>query len=131
MLSDHMSTGCSFFRSPSGCLHDRLEGSVDLESQLRSHELARICCTEPMSGWNSPRGRPCLGSLHGFMARSYFSKRGSESLEGFLERSQQLSQDTERLFRDWTVHLAGEPGERPASHGERSLGRQASQEVLL
>ncbi|CAK9006952.1 unnamed protein product [Durusdinium trenchii] len=44
--------------------------------------------------------------------RSYLSKRNTESLEGFLERSQQLSQETERLFRDWTVHLAGEPGER-------------------
>eukprot|EP00913_Durusdinium_trenchii_P005431 g5063.t1 len=46
------------------------------------------------------------------MQMSYLSKRNTESLEGFLERSQQLSQETERLFRDWTVHLAGEPGER-------------------
>lgn len=44
--------------------------------------------------------------------RNYLSKRSTESLEGFLERGQELSQETERLFRDWTVHLAGEPGER-------------------
>lgn len=44
--------------------------------------------------------------------RSFLSKRISESLERFLERSRQLSQETEQLFRDWTVHLAGEPSER-------------------
>eukprot|EP00931_Biecheleriopsis_adriatica_P050032 TRINITY_DN28956_c0_g1_i1.p1 TRINITY_DN28956_c0_g1~~TRINITY_DN28956_c0_g1_i1.p1 ORF type:complete len:382 (+),score=87.81 TRINITY_DN28956_c0_g1_i1:58-1146(+) len=44
--------------------------------------------------------------------RSFLSKRIGESLDRFLERSQQLSQETERLFRDWTVHLAGEPAER-------------------
>lgn len=44
--------------------------------------------------------------------RNYLSKRSTENLEGFLERGQELSQETERLFRDWTVHLAGEPGER-------------------
>mmetsp|Transcript_12946 Transcript_12946/g.24456 ORF Transcript_12946/g.24456 Transcript_12946/m.24456 type:complete len:294 (-) Transcript_12946:85-966(-) len=44
--------------------------------------------------------------------RNYLSKRGGEHLDRFMERSHQLSQETERLFRDWTVHLAGEPGER-------------------
>ncbi|CAJ1343017.1 unnamed protein product [Effrenium voratum] len=44
--------------------------------------------------------------------RSFLSRRMGESLDRFLERSQELSQETERLFRDWTVHLAGEPGER-------------------
>jgi len=44
--------------------------------------------------------------------RSFLSKRISESLERFLQRSRELSQETEQLFRDWTVHLAGEPAER-------------------
>lgn len=44
--------------------------------------------------------------------RSYLSKRGAESLDGYMERSHTLSQETERLFRDWTVHFAGEPAER-------------------
>jgi len=41
--------------------------------------------------------------------RSRVSKRMCESLTKALERSQDLAQETEQLFRDWTVHLAGEP----------------------
>lgn len=41
--------------------------------------------------------------------RSFLSKRIGDSLDRLLEQSQQLSQETDRLFRDWTVHLAGEP----------------------
>lgn len=37
------------------------------------------------------------------------SKRLSDSINQSLERSQELAQKTEQLFRDWTVHLAGEP----------------------
>jgi hypothetical protein len=44
--------------------------------------------------------------------RSHISRRMGESLDKALERSRELSQETERLFRDWTVHLAGEPTER-------------------
>eukprot|EP00930_Biecheleria_cincta_P059275 TRINITY_DN45022_c0_g1_i1.p1 TRINITY_DN45022_c0_g1~~TRINITY_DN45022_c0_g1_i1.p1 ORF type:complete len:359 (+),score=64.08 TRINITY_DN45022_c0_g1_i1:86-1162(+) len=44
--------------------------------------------------------------------RSFLSKRIGDSLDRVLEQSQQLSQETDRLFRDWTVHLAGEPSER-------------------
>mmetsp|Transcript_81209 Transcript_81209/g.181710 ORF Transcript_81209/g.181710 Transcript_81209/m.181710 type:complete len:350 (-) Transcript_81209:7-1056(-) len=44
--------------------------------------------------------------------RSFLSKRMGESLDKFLEQSRVLSQETEQLFRDWTVHLAGEPTER-------------------
>jgi len=44
--------------------------------------------------------------------RSRLSRRASEALDRQLERSEELSQDTSRLFRDWTVHLAGEPSER-------------------
>jgi len=44
--------------------------------------------------------------------RSFLSKRMGESLDHALARSQELSQETEQLFRDWTVHLAGEPTER-------------------
>jgi len=44
--------------------------------------------------------------------RSLLSRRAGESLDKFLEQSRALSQETERLFRDWTVHMAGEPAER-------------------
>lgn len=37
------------------------------------------------------------------------SKRVGDSFDKSLERSQELAQETEQLFRDWTVHLAGEP----------------------
>jgi hypothetical protein len=41
--------------------------------------------------------------------RTQFSKRMSDSLNKSLERSQQLAIETEQIFRDWTVQLAGEP----------------------
>mmetsp|Transcript_20793 Transcript_20793/g.46888 ORF Transcript_20793/g.46888 Transcript_20793/m.46888 type:complete len:360 (-) Transcript_20793:51-1130(-) len=44
--------------------------------------------------------------------RSFLSRRLGEQLDNFLERSRELSQETELIFRDWTVHLAGEPSER-------------------
>mmetsp|Transcript_11751 Transcript_11751/g.26218 ORF Transcript_11751/g.26218 Transcript_11751/m.26218 type:complete len:432 (+) Transcript_11751:53-1348(+) len=44
--------------------------------------------------------------------RSFLSRRMADTLEKFLGRSRDLSQETEQLFRDWTVHLAGEPTER-------------------
>lgn len=44
--------------------------------------------------------------------RGCLSRRVGENLDKFLERSRDLSQETEQLFRDWTVHLAGEPTER-------------------
>lgn len=44
--------------------------------------------------------------------RTGLSKRMGESLDKSLERSRDLAQETEQLFRDWTVHLAGEPTER-------------------
>lgn len=44
--------------------------------------------------------------------RTGLSKRMAESLDTSLERSRDLAQETEQLFRDWTVHLAGEPTER-------------------
>jgi len=44
--------------------------------------------------------------------RGFLSKRTGESLEKFLERSRECAQETERLFRDWTVALADEPSER-------------------
>lgn len=44
--------------------------------------------------------------------RSIMSKRAGESLDKFLEHSRELSQSTQRLFSEWTVHLAGEPSER-------------------
>lgn len=44
--------------------------------------------------------------------RNFLSKRMNESLDKFLEQSRVLSQETEQLFRDWTLHLAGEPTER-------------------
>lgn len=40
--------------------------------------------------------------------RVRISKRMCDSLETALERSQALVFETEQLFRDWTVHLAGE-----------------------
>eukprot|EP00927_Polykrikos_kofoidii_P079487 TRINITY_DN7626_c0_g1_i4.p1 TRINITY_DN7626_c0_g1~~TRINITY_DN7626_c0_g1_i4.p1 ORF type:complete len:305 (-),score=52.56 TRINITY_DN7626_c0_g1_i4:140-1054(-) len=40
------------------------------------------------------------------------SRRTGESLDKFLERSRILTEETEQLFRDWTVQLAGEPAER-------------------
>jgi syntaxin 7 len=44
--------------------------------------------------------------------RMSFSKRLGDSLEQSLDRSQTLAQEAEQLFRDWTVHLAGEPTAR-------------------
>lgn len=40
------------------------------------------------------------------------SRRAAEALERQLERAEALSEETSRQFRDWTVHLAGEPAER-------------------
>eukprot|EP00413_Alexandrium_margalefii_P044820 CAMPEP_0204592044 /NCGR_PEP_ID=MMETSP0661-20131031/50712_1 /ASSEMBLY_ACC=CAM_ASM_000606 /TAXON_ID=109239 /ORGANISM="Alexandrium margalefi, Strain AMGDE01CS-322" /LENGTH=280 /DNA_ID=CAMNT_0051602221 /DNA_START=68 /DNA_END=910 /DNA_ORIENTATION=- len=44
--------------------------------------------------------------------RSVLSKRSGESLDNILEQSRAVSQETEQIFRDWTVHMAGEPTER-------------------
>lgn len=44
--------------------------------------------------------------------RTGLSKRMGESVDKSLERSRDLAQETEQLFRDWTVHLTGEPAER-------------------
>lgn len=44
--------------------------------------------------------------------KSPLSRRAGESLDKFLEHSRELSQSTQELFSDWTVHLAGEPSER-------------------
>jgi len=44
--------------------------------------------------------------------RNYLSKRMTESLDKSLERSRELSQQTEHLLRDWFVQFAGEPSER-------------------
>jgi len=44
--------------------------------------------------------------------RGRLSRRVGENLDKSLERSRELSQETEQLFREWTVHLAGEPTER-------------------
>lgn len=44
--------------------------------------------------------------------RSHLTKRMSENLDRDLERSRELAQETEQLFRDWTVQLAGEPSEK-------------------
>jgi len=41
--------------------------------------------------------------------KSCLSKRIGDSFDKALDRSQDLAQETEQLFRDWTVHLAGEP----------------------
>lgn len=44
--------------------------------------------------------------------RSFLSKRMGEILDKYLEKSHELAQQTETLFRDWTLHLADEPSER-------------------
>jgi len=44
--------------------------------------------------------------------RSRLSRRAATALDELVERGERLSEDTARLFRDWTVHLAGEPSER-------------------
>lgn len=69
------------------------------------------------------------------------SKRASDSLDKSLGKSQDLAEKTEQLFRDWTVHLAGEPAVRhkkklsyeklQKAFGEeadrlKAVGRQAS-----
>lgn len=41
--------------------------------------------------------------------RTRMSKRMNENLNQALERSQELARETEQDFRDWTIHLAGEP----------------------
>lgn len=43
---------------------------------------------------------------------SYVSKRMGDSFNESLDRGRELAQETEQLFRDWTVHLAGEPTAR-------------------
>ncbi|CAK0799467.1 unnamed protein product [Prorocentrum cordatum] len=63
--------------------------------------------------------------------RGYLSRRISESLDTALERSRELSQETEQLFRDWTVHLAGEPSERHRKKFSfEKLQRAFEQEVM-
>lgn len=44
--------------------------------------------------------------------RTGLSKRMGESLDNALKRSHELVKETEQLFRDWEVQLAGEPAER-------------------
>mmetsp|Transcript_4504 Transcript_4504/g.12330 ORF Transcript_4504/g.12330 Transcript_4504/m.12330 type:complete len:304 (-) Transcript_4504:223-1134(-) len=44
--------------------------------------------------------------------RSRLSRRNAEALGHLIKRCEELSEDTSKLFRDWTVHLAGEPAER-------------------
>jgi len=41
--------------------------------------------------------------------RSRISKHMAETINSTLEQRQDLVRETEQLFRDWTVHLAGEP----------------------
>jgi len=44
--------------------------------------------------------------------KGHLSKRTSEALEKGLEKGRQLATEIEELFREWTVQLTGEPGER-------------------
>lgn len=44
--------------------------------------------------------------------RSPLSVKAEEGLDKALGRSRELVQDVEDSFRDWTVHLSGEPAER-------------------
>jgi len=62
--------------------------------------------------------------------RSFLSKRMGESMDKSLERSRDLAQETERLFREWTVHLAGEPTERQKFSYEK-LKKAFQEEVGL
>jgi len=48
-----------------------------------------------------------LSRSHGRM-----SKRTETSIEEALEKCREVSQEVERIFQEWTVHLAGEPSER-------------------
>jgi len=49
------------------------------------------------------------------MQRGFSSKRVKDSMSKSLAQSRDLAQVTEHLFRDWTVHLAGEPTKRHRS----------------
>lgn len=44
--------------------------------------------------------------------KTCMSQRVKESLNKYLQSSHKIARETEQLFRDWTVHLAGEPGAR-------------------
>lgn len=44
--------------------------------------------------------------------KSCLSKRIGDSVDKALEQGHDLTEVTEQLFRDWTVHLAGEPSVR-------------------
>lgn len=46
------------------------------------------------------------------LQKNILSRRAAESLDKFLDHSRELSHSTQRLFSEWTVHLAGEPSER-------------------
>lgn len=45
-------------------------------------------------------------------SKSFLSKAMDASLAKELKTCEQLEQQTEQIFRDWTVHMAGEPHER-------------------
>lgn len=44
--------------------------------------------------------------------RGLLSRRLADHLDRSLERCREVAQETEQLFRDWTVQMAGEPTER-------------------
>eukprot|EP00747_Dinoflagellata_sp_TGD_P163734 gnl/TRDRNA2_/TRDRNA2_182737_c0_seq1.p1 gnl/TRDRNA2_/TRDRNA2_182737_c0~~gnl/TRDRNA2_/TRDRNA2_182737_c0_seq1.p1 ORF type:complete len:361 (+),score=81.22 gnl/TRDRNA2_/TRDRNA2_182737_c0_seq1:32-1084(+) len=46
------------------------------------------------------------------MSRTIVSNRTKDSIGKSLEQGRELIQKTEQVFRDWTVHLAGDPAER-------------------
>jgi len=49
------------------------------------------------------------------MQRGFSSKRVRESIDKSLADSRESARSTEQLFRDWTIHLAGEPTKRHRS----------------
>lgn len=55
--------------------------------------------------------RECCEHL-GRIERGFASKRVREGIDKSLQHCRDLAQETETLFQDWTVHLAGEPAKK-------------------
>lgn len=67
----------------------------------------------------------------GRATRSFLSKRMAEALDRYLERSRDLAEEAEQSFRDWTVHLAGEPSERHRKKFSYDKLRKAFEEEVV
>lgn len=93
----------------------------DLEGGAQRNYRAKQWCVEEVASFeqqirtNIQQLQASVGHASEQLDRSQgarTSKRIGDSFTKSLEQGQMLTQETEQLFRDWTVHLAGEPTAR-------------------